>query len=331
MNTTASAVRGAPDSARVWPRLRYEAMGQWAAVPEWASFFMAVGASANAAVLDQHPWVVAISVPTRAFAATLISAGAVLAAAQRHSPSQVDVSDLVPGTVVHYIRGGRRLKGVFERIETAHGQQWLLVRTESRESGGLTHFVNPQDLAQLSPAPQGTDSSLPKSQTGRRIASNEAFVRCFVSSDKLLQFLTRSDADCVIVGAKSVLRAELTECPFTVPSGDRHIIGTLQDLVRARSFAAASATFRSDVVSRARASLDAATVTVFDGASSYLRLGRSARSKVTVIVLDRSAHMYEEALEAVNNDYIQNRAGNGQLELPAITSHGIELTSFPRI
>src|SRR5262249_40455296 len=159
--------------------LLYETDREWAEIPEWASFFIAMGAAAYAATPDHHRWFVAISVPTRTFAAALIGTGAVLGAAQRYAAVAADLGGLVPGTPVHYIRGGRRLKGVFERLETAHGQQWLRVRTEARESGGLTYLVNPRDLAQLSPAPQGTDRSLPKSQMGRRIASNEEFVRSF--------------------------------------------------------------------------------------------------------------------------------------------------------
>jgi len=69
-------------------QLHFEDEGSWYCLPEWADYFISVGRKLAEADRNGGRLVVALAVPTRAYAAAFVSLGMVISDAANRMPSQ---------------------------------------------------------------------------------------------------------------------------------------------------------------------------------------------------------------------------------------------------
>ena len=160
--------------------------------------------------------------------------------------------------------------------------------------------------------------------------------------DKIINFYTQNSKECLIIGSQKVLREELLQNIFAVqnPKGQKDI-GNLQNIIRTDDHENIARIHKTDIWSNRRGGelLDFnPKLVIVDGWYSF----ENHKSAIdyfksnTIIILDRSAPHYEDALVEINlrypnkkfneetypiNDYIeQNRFPDG-----------IEITTFASI
>jgi len=318
-------------------------------LPEWARFFIRIGAAIGACGRSDDRLVVAIAAPTRAYAAAFAALGAVAArafsATQQLGPQEhaSRLCSLEPGTPVFYVESGQRQKAVFLGCASVRGGapsfRLQFERTPgARESGGLIRWL-PQECAPRIRVADEEFSDLPRKQHATPIINNAAFVRYVLGASDLSEFALSARTDALIVGTVSSLRAEITGAIFaTGQRAGAGAEGTINDVLRVHQFLADGEPHRSEVVKcSAEASLPTLTgggahAVVFDGSAGFLRLRDHFRQSHWILVLDCTDPNTADATEAFGAGYTQDRvadSGRGERDsLPSDTPPGVEMSAY---
>ena len=295
-----------------------DAEGRWRGLPDWARYYLETGAGLWRTPIDGQRCVVAVSAPTRAYAAVLCAVGTVLAQHQAESAASADerfrdLSAMEHGEPVNLLikKNGkwRSVPGRFcgmardssERIRIEYGNSaaselpasliWRVARS-GLEEGGL---------------PAGTGRS-------RQLKSVNLFTEAILSPQGARQFAAGGGVACLIVGSLKRLAAE-AQCEGFASRGHgpdaKPSPGVLEDLVRLQKPSADSGSCRTAVHSphaSPRKALDAAPpVVIFDGASGYLNVRDRFRSSHAVVVLDRTEPQFGAAVRELQADYDMKR------------------------
>jgi hypothetical protein len=327
--------------------LFYESNGEWLSLPGWGQFFLKLGEITAASLSDAGSRrITGIAVPTRNFAAALVSAGIVskrsaLAINGPNSEEHFRLLWRLPiGTHVTLLCQDKgeniRCRGILNSfgVHEVDGSPRIGVQVHRRDAGGATHFVSARDslrIELLSKQPR----ELPGRQAGRRIAPISAFARHFFNGRQADSIPLHSCLECVLVGRKSLLREEITDTRFAANSGDdRFEQGTLQDVLRLGEFMSEGKTFRSDVVSAsgrsgvALADSGEPPIIVFDGSAGFLKFRDHWRNASWIVILDRTELGFEQAADLFNQEFLKARPNVtdqfGTLNIPA----GVELLSY---
>ncbi|MEQ8974167.1 MAG: hypothetical protein RIE73_27700 [Coleofasciculus sp. C1-SOL-03] len=312
---------------------------EWTPLPNWGTFFIELGRRVAEWETGSNRLVVALAIPTRAYAAALTAFGVVVTRATL-SNSQIEdtnkyferLCNLSQGTPVTFFNKGRKFKGFYEGLDKSRGQRRLRIRVESRKTGGLTYLV-PLEEAHKIEIRTSPIRNLPKKQNGRKIFAHSKFLEDILGVEKAKTCFNESQLDCIILGKRNLLNKEIKQTNFALnPSFKK--IGVLQDVLRVRHFFSTdNPAYRSEVFSvtaRKRPSLSDSKipfVTIFDGASSFIKCRDDWRSSHWIILLDRTEIHFQEAVDIVNQDYI-NRVD--EEEIPNLPSRppGVELVNY---
>lgn len=307
------------------------------ALPAWASFWMDLGRAVGSWERPGHRLVVGVALPTRAYAASLIAAGIVEARSKVDSGANAArhfkvLAEQQVNTPVRFREKDRVLNGLLAGVQTIEGEPRIGVCVSNRSGGSLTHWVREADVLRIS-LHTGEIKRLPKLQTGRRVIRS-SFVRGFIPPERLLDFASRSDLECVIVGHVGVLRKEVEETPFVAQVGSQLESGTLQELLRVRKFQSADAPFRTHVLRAGGGKPDALPpgisprVTLFDGSDAFLKWHEYWRHTHWVVLLDQGEAMLREAASVLYDDFVQRRVGEPSLKLSSRPPLGVEMMVF---
>lgn len=285
----------------------------WAQFPDWANFFLELGFAVGISPEGPTRAVVAITTPTRAFAAALCATGVVLGRCETQIAPDPEahfayLRTLPLGTPVSFradTNGGRIGAGTLSGFETRDGVDHVVIRVSKQE----TRLVPSWNALRVQP-----DSDAPPSPSGRgsrlkRVNLAAGLMSGLLEPERVAAFLGGSRLECVVVSNRRLLREEIVETPFaiTTEAGDR-IEGHLQDVARVRPFLRNSDSYRSDVVSvtakvqPARLVLSPA-VAIFDGSRSFLRWSASYPRADWIIVLDRADRRLSDAIQMVDTLY----------------------------
>lgn len=320
---------------RISQRLYFSSVG-WAFMPDWARFFVDLGATV--ASIDTHSprVVVSVATPTRAYAAALCATGVIH---QRiGTPVEADsdthvafLRTLAPRTTVTFKRGARgtrRQTGWFMGCVIQGGKEYLEIH--DTDDGRVLIPVARAHAVQLS---KRILQSLPTRATLRSVRPKEGLLAGVLTPTEIVEFLRHDRLDCVIVGNESLLRAEIQETPFAIRIGGSDMIdGTLRDVLRARCLLGEGECYRSEIVSatgKLPRWMETATphVVIFDGATSFLRWSSTWPYSHWIVILDRTEHLFDDAVAELNRAY-QTRLGDRRvLPLPLAPNY-IECASF---
>ena len=330
--TGVSAVREIDPVARVVETLSYRqsTIGAWSRAPEWARFFIQVGAAVGDQSYEEARIIVALVAPVRAFAAALCSVGAVLRLSVE--PVRVDVERcfaelraLPVGTkVVYHTEDARIRHGALAGLDVIHDRECVVVDV----GGGLLYKI-PADRCSRLEVVGG------EAPVRRRVASlhtvQAGLVTEAIGGNEGAAFLAASRLDCVIVAHERELRAEVLETPFALTSGDNRVGGCLQDLLRVKRFGRDGEPHRSDLVPTnwpvRREHREYPTVAIFDGANAYLRWGETWPRSHLIVVLDRRDSRFDDAVGQLDTAYIRDRVNGLGVHLPTVPP-SIECMAF---
>jgi hypothetical protein len=302
--------------------LHFEDSGEWYSLPEWAEYFISIGKHLAVADNSESRIVTAIVVPTRAYCAAFVSLGMVIsdAATRDHSSAAAHFEklfDLPIGTPVILRQPPRKvLKGVLQGPEEYNGKLYVRVQVQSRDArtgGGLTHLIDESRALQVQPAKHS--GKLPKKQGAENKRFANSFVDSLLGDADPVQLGLRSKLVCAIVGKKNALEHEIRHTPLALHTdGDCRAEGQLQDVLRVDRFTAGEQSYRSalvpvgssppsgDVISKIEMGV------VFDGAAGFLKWGAMWPDRHQIVILDRTALYFDDAISAVNSRFSQNRA-----------------------
>jgi hypothetical protein len=299
--------------------LYFEDSGHWYSLPEWAEYFIGIGKQLAFADQSRSRIVTAIVVPTRAYCAAFVSLGMVVsdAAARDRSSEAVHFEklfDLRTGTpVIYRPRPGKALRGIIQPPEDRDGKLWVRVQVHDRAGGGLTYSIDEAKSLLVQPARHS--GKLPKKQVSENKRLANGFVDSLLGDADPVQLGLRSKLVCAIVGKKNLLEHEIRQTPIAVHvNGSRQAAGELQDVLRVDRFVTGAQSYRSTLVpvGSGSPSNDATSKiemgVVFDGAAGFLKWGPMWPDRHQIIILDRTELYFDDAINAVNSRFSQNRA-----------------------
>ena len=321
-------------------QLSYSHDGRWVPLPEWAQYLFTLGTIVSTTQGSAATkTVLAVALPTRAYAALLLAAGVVLArsidpAGQGLSAEHFEMlCDLPIGTALIYSLGDQLVPAVFEgrKIFDIEGKVRIGVRIQKKAAGAGTHFLDETQAraVQVRPGLNGEEAlrqRLPRLAGTAEDQSRNQFLENMIQHDGLTDFLTQPRLDTRLIGIANMLHKEAgLQLMSTGHAGQEE--GTLQDLIRCRRFLPDGYAYRTDLTphSAPKLSQQFPYATVFDGALAYLRWRDECRGTHQIIVLDRSAAHFHDATNIINQAYL-NRANSGTRTLPPPA--GIETLIF---
>src|SRR5438132_5000200 len=122
-------------------RLRYQGQtGDWHELPAWAGFLLRLGATIAVTGPEVPRWILAVSVPTRAYAASLLATGAVSRLAEQPTAANAAahfayLRGLPLGTTVSLVTGRTKKSAVLERFGANPDGDFVVLR----ETASRTH------------------------------------------------------------------------------------------------------------------------------------------------------------------------------------------------
>ncbi len=330
--------------------LSYKKEAGWEQLPDWARFFLSLGAFVAAQPKSGTRFVAAAALPTRAYAAALAAAGVVYHQTRTKDESGADshfqrLCELPHGTGVTYLYGKRSLDGVLLGCTDQFGERRLIVQTRNPRAGGDTHYVAARDAIKIQlPAEADTIVSpkdLPERQTGRLVAPICPFTRRFLGEDAVKDFALRSRLDCLIVGRLSLLRQEILETTFRSflsadnlsDSADEAHEGTLIDILRVDKFMSEGKAYRTDAVAANVSGVSEAShhavphVVVFDGSAGFSKWRDFWRASHWIVLLDATESNFDEAARLLNAEYV-NRFDDDDVDGVPAPPAGIEMVFY---
>ena len=324
---------------------RYWTDGRKLPLPRWSKFYLQLGAAIAQENGAQRSLVTALAVPTRAYAATLIAAGAVVSRAKTTDAiGQVSpeahfetLCSLPVGTSVILRQGEKAAKGIYvgTRDNRNDGTARIGIQIQSGKGGSLTEWLPVASSPKVQVSSK-TWSRLPADIEKSRdvnTSRSEFIAQVFQGAD-MWKFITKSTLDCVILGNVSSLVQEATATKLSVGSRGREAsAGTLQDILRIRRLYKNNETFRSEIFpvnikNHEKQSEGAAPhLVIFDGAVGFLKWRDNWSHCDWVVVLDRTEPRFTEAVQVVNEDYL-SRIGEVELGISDPPPPSVELVAF---
>jgi hypothetical protein len=309
--------------------LQFRDADQWRPIPQWARFFISLGAALSSAHSPQRRIVVALSVPTSSFAAAFIALGRVLGEpisepAKRAVDDHFDrLAALVPRrTWLIYFDGKALYSGPFLGTLKLRGDDWIQM-ADPRKKCTLTIPKQGCLLVDVQ-GENPTDKPV-------RLKNPKPFVRNFFNLIEHYKILCSTTKSVIVIGEKNRLRHELVQTPFAVPSGTSPVDGVLQDLIRIAKFSSIGLGYRADVYASSRgravqkgASEAEGSLIILDGAASHCRWAHEYSHYDSVSILSRTESEYGTAVDLANARYLSRLDDcllPGLLDPPA----GIEL------
>lgn len=302
--------------------------GEFEEMPPWASFLMSIGMAFAENRSASQRSLVALVLPTRSLAATLIATGITLhRAAEPVGTNNLQthfdhLCALPENTKVIYTSGRVQYKGLLGGVEEIDGARGLRLEIAKQNKTAIVVFRQLSGGIELA----DWEGSLSERISARKIARRPDFLDAVLGPAHSREFVTKSRLDAVLVGNAHLLSEEITGCQIAaeVANGDLHE-GTFGDLLRTRRLAPNRA-FRSDLVSDASASPPTSanpleTAIIFDGPSAFLRMRSKTGDYNQIVVLDRTNSRFDDGVFAVNEEYSRT----SRQDCSAVYREGIDL------
>lgn len=325
--TESSALISCSDRLKVGPLGKND-------LPVWCRRLLELGQSiaSNADGTKRTRLVIVCTVPTRSYAALLLTSGILLDRYKTIPNSSLDehfefLVALPPNTPLTLRPFGSattttkvRLVGHFER----DGLEYIKV--EERKGGPRSL---PKDQCLRLARVETTNTS--RFGSLREMRKELGLLEAMLPPEVALNVVSSSSFECLMLGhaEKNLIESEAGIFSALVNGNVR--TGALRDFVRPVNDSGAHSRTRIDSVSGANqaftAGSDRPAVIVADGAAALFALDHRWRDRDQVIVLDRSSPSVEGALDHVNTNLIRGYDELAWLKA-MIVPDGIELTGY---
>lgn len=330
------------------------------ALPPWSMFFLELG---HFLVLPTLPGnetrIIGVALPTRSLSAALSAVGAVIAAVAGIDDYQSDddffehLCACPKGTNIRFRerdKNGkvRLLEGILLGpkdipVRSANGQvleRFLQLQLEKSSmsnpaAGGRTMYIpktRAHDVSLPIEETELTVDNLPVGQKGTIIAPTNDFAKSVFGAKAIAEFERESHMTCLIIGSRSAITADVTEFRFQSDSGSE---GSLSDLLRIRRLVGANRPYRSDNFAsnsrrppRFHTDKNRPDLVIFDGALGFLKWRDYFRGSNWLVLLDQAESGFNEALETLNNLYLQRSGSDPNLDSIPSLPDGVEMIYF---
>jgi len=290
-------------------------------LPYWADFFVTLGYVIAGAGVAERRSVMALAVPTRAYVAALVGIGIVIRRAEAQDDAPVSALDHFNwlcshdvGTPVLIERGDNKYEpGVIwePKVWVQGGEPRLVVKTAT---GGNLIYKLPVQLCLKVEISSRKPSRLPTNPRLKSIERNIGFVEKVMQGCNIGKMICRTQPDVVIIGRLWALLNETNQTDFAVRDHTGNFeIGVLNDILAVKKFSGHKHSYRSDVLpahgklSHILPHILFPTVTVFDGATGFLKWRDSTRQSDWIVILDRTDNYIDEAAKIISTAYLGYR------------------------
>jgi hypothetical protein len=316
-------------------------------LPEWGNFFIEIGRRVAEWGTGKNRLVVALAIPTKAFAAALAAVGVVLAK-PNITYQQVDINQHFEqlrsspkGTQVFFQYGEKLLVASYEGVAYLYGEPMLFIRVGKRRyginDGSLTYRVRRQDCHRVMFSSREHTPLCLEDEIGQPFIISD-FLAGLIGEAEALQFSTKTKLDCVILGNINTLKQEITSIPFTCKSVlSPFQEGVLQEVLRVQKFIPnQNQPYRSEFLkvignqSPQTAGGLVPNVTIFDGATGFIKWRDDWCNSHWIVLLDRTEPHFREAVDIINNDY-SYRVGDEDIQLTVTPPDGVELVIYEKL
>ncbi len=313
--------------------LRYRGPDGWAPLPAWAQFMLEAGAAVVTHRAGDGRLVVAVSVPTRAFAAALAGASAVVSAFLA-DPALLagaehfeHLSSLPPGTAVTLRTGNSIEQGTLLGVnyDAAPGDPRPRLKIQLAK---MVSYLDERGCARIQVINDPGELATRK----RRLVRAPGFLSRAVAGVDVQVLSATTRLDCVIVGVLTALQHELKDELFAAGDGRQPYTGNLQSIFRARRLGGANDPYRSAVVpasaeaGEARPDGSPAAV-VFDGSAAFSNWRSSWPDSNWLVILDRSSPSAEDGAAAIATSFARRLRESDLLSTSDVPA-GIEMIAY---
>ncbi len=300
-------------------------------MPAWALFFLELGQEIACYEVGDCVPVVAVSLPTRSYAALFAAVGVVRSRAKINTIADSEEyfeqlwnmaggSDLIP---VEYREDMKRIQG------------YLTGRSQDGEVRRVHLELGKEGVRKITP--QIAHKIFLKEKIGKqgrgKSNRNPALSAVLALSD-LADFLGRTRLDCVIVAQKNEIKQEAQLCIRPGQSADIKKV-EINDVLRVHEWIVEGSAYHTCIISDRlmedgkvpQKHLRYSPVAIFDGAKGFIKRREEFFGLPWLILLDRTEQDYRDAVQVVD-DLDSTRVGNAEkLRIPHIPQ-GVELVAF---
>lgn len=274
-------------------------------LPSWACWFINVGSWLAHQIADSGRVVVAISAPTRAYAAALLTFGLIRGRATVSFDDTAEhilrMRNLPKGSPVAYRGGKKRYTGEYVGIEIKNDVEKLGIKLGGK---GNDTWWYPINEAIKFESIESSVSCSGKKIRARNTPTSAFFESCCDSNSSIIESLTsRSIQECVIVGQHNLLHQEIDESLFAY----NNELGKLQEIIRIKDDLNPGEACHSAICSANKSpeteEYGLLHAVIFDGARGYLRLRDRWPAVHHVVILDCIDAEFPDAINELNRCY----------------------------
>ncbi|MGO8879154.1 MAG: hypothetical protein ACLPVO_07560 [Desulfomonilaceae bacterium] len=311
--------------------------GSWELMPNWAEFFVDLGAALASVETDSESLVLAVATPTRAFAANLIALGIVSARSDiGHQGYTTDqhferLCNLKPGAIVQCLEKEKKYRCEFLGIETREDGEFVKVKLHRVKNEGLR--LIPKKYCHkviLSDGVQQIDRA-----TSRKldIIQRPNFTKHFLDTVSPMDFALQQRLECQIIGRQNILSLEARSDVFAVKDEGKLETGNLNDVLRVKNMIRTGDPFRTEIFTarngdHLETKNDIPHVTIYDGAYGFLKFGSDNKRPIRVAVLDRTEPNFSVASQNISDMFVNRRTREVEFRLNNYLPTGIEILAF---
>ncbi|AQS59528.1 hypothetical protein [Desulforamulus ferrireducens] len=325
--------------------LRYRITAGWKKIPYWGMYFIRLGYLLMNMKKQNYRTILGITVPTRAYAASLITLG-IISASIRPSYKSLNISreyieflqSLDYGTPVYYKdKSNSQIEAYFLGFSNTYANNHYKMKIQLAKSK-KDILIPIEDVHKLSNRIHKNTKKMRDFNRYWDLYPGGQFVRLLTRQVDPDDFYRKSKLECIILGKIKHLEREINESPFSIISDATGINQAyLQDIIRVKRFTKENQGYRSEIFPLNQNKILLNTINhlpsfaIFDGASGFIRWRDHFNNSNWIIILDRTEWdlSFKEAVGIINQRYIQNRVNEGEIfkdiyPPPA----GIELIAF---
>jgi hypothetical protein len=324
------------ESAAKFSRLYYkEDDNRLIPLPAWAKFFLELGRALAAAENENFRYAVALALPTRSYAISLIGSGFSLGSAEFHFDENEEhlkkLCSLQQGAPVRYVDRGWVKKARFVEVMSINEEIHIGIQID--EGNNTTIYVHSSRCRHIEPLEQN-EIKLPGKQKGKRIQPSSFLY--LLLGDRADPYVTRTRIHGVIAGTFSAIRKELQTVLVKIEPDQAKGFGRLNEILRVKGMVPDSLGHRflfqkglSGQPTTLPREIAPKTLILFDGANSFSQWKESYTAFNWVVALDRTETNFGSAVDQVNQAYVYRASAKVRVEVPPMPS-GVEMMMFAR-
>ncbi|WP_435165130.1 hypothetical protein [Paenibacillus glycanilyticus] len=315
----------------------YNSESSWLPAPGWLNFFFKTGQYFAQEIEEKRKLTMGITVPVGNFIPSIISLGLMAGFVNSANPTNLidnhfnSLLKLPIGTILRFRNQGMFKIGKFIGTTEMFDETLLMIQTQNASAGGLTEFVSKKRSLDIS-INQNQDRRIPNSQSGKKeLNYYSPFMDCFFEDVDYKNSYTFSDTKFLLLGERESLLNETVNAKFGfIAKKKRFISGSLNEILRIKSFMGANELFQSDVLTsklnKKEQVQDLRTVIIYCNSLAYLNWGDFFRGNNSIVILNRTDTQYQLAKEELNNRYLEvmKFAETPKLEFSSDMPNGIE-------